>query len=416
VDGKNFNLNFDPEESQMKSLTAAWHSLGQAIYEADNKVPFILISVIVGALHYTIAEYFGLTYHHAIHTDGVHFAANHVAIWIFFAGLGAHIKLQEVQEGGFVIGSAIVGGMVIPPLLVWVLTDNFWLSLGAMATDVAFSVGAAKIAKAGNKKVLAAAFTGLIILAVGDDLGGVLAMAGVYSEAVYFVIIIAILLVIMLSWVIGVLEAVIEQAHEANVMVWKRSHQFLFSGWFWIGLAVVSTILLAQAKVEWVLGACLVLIAAPMRIKKVVECTLKPIVPLALLLFGFVSGSLDLLAEESWGWITAATFMGGMLGKIGGIFSFGLVGMQLAKRWQPNSKYLSMSKRDLFAISHFASANGTVAIFFVVTALNKGVVTSVEAQQAILGYFLTVPAMYAIMFILKAVNFYQEEGHLKHTP
>lgn len=391
----------------------------KTIIDLDDRIPLILVGVILGLIAYTGGEYLHLHVQHLLHHHVTHFVANHALMWIFFAYLGNEITLKAIAQAGKFVGLATLGGMVVPPVCAYLLTGNVYIAIGAAATDVAFSVGASKVLT-GGRRVLVLMTTALLILAVGDDLGGIAIMAGMYATGIDQFWLFAEVLVLAFTFFCGERGVVDFKVQESGKPDTLRHYQWVVeirSPLFWWGLAVVNTVVLYMAGVEWILGGCLAFVMAPPSVQHRIERVLKPIIPIVLLVFGTVNGAIDLLAPASWGWITAGCFLGGMFGKQIGVMTGGLIGRAWCRR-SGDEVYGRMPLPQVYALAVLASVNGTVAIFFVAMAFTKGYITPEQAAQATLGYFLTVPAVYMQAIVLKTIGivkdvpeFQPEEEH-----
>lgn len=389
-----------------------------SIIEWDNKFPLILVGVLIGLISYTGGEVLGAHAHHALHSGWTHFVSNHLFMWIFFAFLGNEITLKAIAQAGKFVGLATLGGMAAPPLLTYALTGNVYIAIGAAATDVAFSVGASKILTKGDSTVLTLMVTALLILAVGDDLGGIGIMAGMYASNISQGWLMTEVVVLGFTYFCGERGVVDFKVQEAGKPDSLKHYQWVVeirSVAFWWGLAALNTFVLYLAGVEWILGGCLAFLMAPPSVQHSVERTLKPIVPLVLLVFGTVNGAIDLLAPASWGALTAGCFFGGMLGKQLGIFGGGMLG-RLWCRKDEGVKYARIPTNQVYAMAMLGSCNGTVAIFFVAMALSKGKITDIEAAQATLGFFLTVPAVYLQAMIVRSLGIVRDIPEFQPDP
>jgi len=389
------------ERKKMKS--SGWKN---RIVEWDNRFPLILVGVLIGLISYTGGELLGAHAHHVLHSHSAHFVSNHLLMWIFFAFLGNEITLKAITQAGKFVGLATLGGMIVPPIAAYLLTGNIYIAIGAAATDVAFSVGASKMLTKGDAKILTLMVTALLILAVGDDLGGIGIMAGMYTSEVSQGWLMAEVFVLAFTYFCGERGVVPFYIQEAGKPDTRKNYEWVVvinSVGFWWLLAAANTFVLYMAGVEWILGGCLAFLMAPPSVQHRIEHVLKPVIPLVLLVFGTVNGAIDILAPESWGLITAGCLFGGMLGKQLGIFGGGMLG----RAWCRNDhgvKYAKIPTRQIYALAMLGSCNGTVAIFFVAMALSKGKITDVEAAQATLGYFLTVPAVYLQAMVVKTLG------------
>lgn len=392
-----------------------WKNL---ITEWDNRFPLILVGVLIGLISYTGGEFLGAHAHHALHSTTAHFVSNHLLMWIFFAYLGNEITLKAIAQAGKFVGLATLGGMIVPPITAYLMTGNAYIAIGAAATDVAFSVGASKILTKGDAKVLTLMVTALLILAVGDDLGGIVIMASMYTSNISQGWLMAAVFVLAFTYFCGERGVVDFKIQEAGKPDSLKHYQWVVeirSVMFWWLLAAANTFVLYMAGVEWILGGCLAFLMAPPSVQHKIEHVLKPVVPLVLLVFGAVNGAIDVLAPASWGLITAGCLFGGMLGKQIGIFCGGMLGRFWCRK-DDGVKYAKIPTQQIYAMSMFGSCNGTVAIFFVAMALSKGKISEAESAQATLGYFLTVPAVYLQAFVVKYLGLVQDAPEFQPDP
>lgn len=384
------------------------------VVEKDNKLPFILIGVAIGALVYTLGEKMHWHWPHLLHNEWVHFASNHVGMWFFFTFLGLEITISSLKKAGRFAGLATLGGMVFPPLFCYALTGNWYIAIGACATDVAFSLGAAKVVSKGDSKIYALLVSALLILAVGDDLGGVVVLAGLYASGIAMSWLVSGLISMVIGYFTGE-RGVITIFYELDDDGVRRKIDFLIqvkSVVYWIIFGIINTAILYFAGVEWLLGGCLVYIFAPPEVKHRLEHVLAPFIPLILMFFGMVNGAIDVLDPKVWGIITLGSFVGGMGGKQLGIFFGGLAGRAWARKGE-GDVYANIPTSQIYGLSLFASCNGTVAIFFVAMGAAKGFIGSEAAAQATLGFFLTVPAVYLITFILVGMGILKDDPNFQ---
>ncbi len=386
--------------------------LGGLIVRLDNRMPFILIGVLIGCLGFTQGEHFHIEWVHLAHHPTVHVVVNDYLMWLFFLYLGVELTVGAVVNAGKFAGLATLGGMVVPPALTYLLTNNMYLAIGAAATDVAFSLGASKLYTRGERTILSLLVTALLILAVGDDLGGIIIMGAMYAENVKgeWLAVEAILLVFTyFCGERGVVDFKVQEKEKPETLRHLQWVVEIKAPSFWLILALLNTFVLALAGVHWVLGGCLALIMAPPSVNTAFARVLKPLIPLVLLVFGAVNGAIDLLAPGSWGPLTWGCFVGGMLGKQIGVFSGGMLGRWWSRQSDNPDAYARMPLGQVYGLAVFASVNGTVAIFFVATALSKGYVTPEQAAQATLGYFMTVPAVYLLALLLKPLGIIKDD-------
>ena len=389
------------------------------VIRKDETIPFICFGVVIAAVLFTLGERQGWHAHHALHHPTLHYLGNHPGMWIFFSFLGLEITIGSLIKAGKFAGLATVGGMIVPPLVTYGILRMLnveheiamYIAIGACATDVAFSLGAASLVTKG-KKVLALTIAALLILAVGDDMCGVMVIAGLYADNVSEGYLWFEVVIIGFAYFCG---------ERGNFMLKSKKGDGpwelviydieINSTTFWVALALVNTGVLHLGGIEWVLGGCMVFIFAPKNVKETLIAKLKPFIPLVLFLFGLSNGGIDLMKSSNWGTVTAACCIGGMFGKQIGIFSFGLWGRFWSSK--NGSQYGRTPIRQVYAMALFGSVNGAVAIFFVATGMAKGKIPDEMASQAILGYFLTVPAVYLQTLFGKAVGLLKDDPNFQ---
>ncbi len=386
------------------------------VVDADNFIPLILAGVAFGMIAYTVGELLHWEWVHLFHSKVAHVVANEFIMWIFFAYLGLELFIREIIQAGKFAGCATFGGMVIPPLitagLMYLLLGeiNWYIAVGAAATDVAFSLGAAKLITKGKPSILALLVTSLLILAVGDDLGGIGIAAGLYAENIsefWLAVEVFVFAFTFFCGERGVIDFKLQQKDKPETLKHWQWVVEIQSVAFWVFLGFLNTFVLWRAGVHWILGGCFAFIMAPAMVKEQLLYFIKPFVPLVLIVFGAVNGAINILDPKSWGLMTLATFIGGMYGKQGGIFAFGMLGRSWSKK--SGSIYGKIPIGQVYGLSLFGSANGTVAIFFVASALANGFCSNEYASQAILGYFLTVPAVYVQTLIAKWLGIIKDD-------
>lgn len=395
-------------------------------WEDTKPVPVVLVALVAGLVLFTVSDAgllgsIGTIYAHLVHNSIVHHLGI-LALWPFFFVLGAEIKLNNVVAAGRVLIFAIIGGMLIPFGLTAALLLTFTgyafavvlaTSAGAIATDVALSVGAMQRFQqsAKNSHWVELSAIALIILAIGDDLGGVIAMtfgfsSGLLSKWALF----AEGMLCVVLWLIGNNARITFRVFNTEGINKKLSGEerdyhiitLIEHPAFWFIAALFNTWFLALAGIEPILGGCLVMIFAPPAVKEKLEYMMLPWSLRGLVVFGIIAGAVNLFNPEAWGIVTLLTFIGGCFGKQIGIF----IGAYIGLRYTP--------KDDRYGINHFnycsayamalsGAINGTVAIVFVNVAYSAGYISELMAQQATLGYLLTIPFVYLLTFIFAPI-------------
>jgi Kef-type K+ transport system membrane component KefB len=408
-----------------------WGSIGDFVNRTDGKLPWILPGALIGVvlatvlggilgIHFDHESWQAHTWHKIKHTS-------HLSLWIFFLYLGLEVRLRQLRASGAFVFLTIVGGMVVPLLfcsLLLFLVDVpmamiIPIAMGAMATDVAFSVSCAKMAN----QMVAPGKTFLVILtayclsplAIGDDLGGVGAMTGAYTEGILLSA------ATTLTMFLGTLYWLGEGGRiegDFEIGNWKKRNYILHvrikTPAFWIFAAVLATVIIMDVGVEAIIGGCLAMIIASDAAKDRLLPWIQPLVPPVLFVFGLTACAINVLNPEAWGWVTLATLLGGHLGKIMGIFGFGILGRWLLSRrntknsdGEPEDKinWAAMPTGQIATLSLWAGVTGTVAIIFVETALKKGMITPEYATQATLGFALSILALYTETFLIAKIPF-----------
>ncbi len=400
------------------------------IVRLDSQIPVILIYFAIALFLYSVSAsgYLGSTgikMADFVKGHNAHYWLMLVGLWPFFTRLGAELTMKQIVAAGSLVLGTIVGGMVLPVLLTTSLL-YFYMDLhilvciavaaGAMATDVPMGAGAMKVFGKIAQIVVVISMIVFTILAVGDDLGGLIAMlasvpllgelflqtgllvetgtnhghGSIIKTSIGALIEVGIL---GIAWYIGQggNHTVIRNGVATDSVIEIRSP----STW-WL-LAVFNTLLLGMAGIEPILGGCLIMIMAPENVKHQVENALE--VPSLYLLFFFaiVAGSVNIFSPEilSWKFFEVALIIttGGFLGKFFGILVGGLIGRKFT---EPNSEYgkNNLPWEALIPVSVAGGCNGTVAVFFVSVMLANQFIGELLAAQATIGYLLTVPVAY----------------------
>ncbi len=402
-------------------------SLSRTVLKINGTVPLIIVGLVIMMIVTTVTESMHLHAPEALH-EAWHHAKHgvHLSLWFFFLVMGAEIRLRDLMRSGKFVAGATLGGMIVPFLLTTLLLFSFAdvpshsvlpIAYGAMATDVPISVSLANMVTGGVDTVLVLLTQGTIMpLAVGDDLGGIAVMTAAYLGDVKLSTLALLLALLSTCFVIGERGQISfsyrirprdgSPAHTEHAEVLFHVDSLLL----WGMLCVIATLLLADLGAEYMPGGCLVMIPAPNEVKDRVIHLFHPVLPLILFCFGLTAGEINVLDASAWGTVTAATFVGGHIGKMIGIVGFGL----LVRSMLPHdSLYKRMPTGQIMALGILAAVNGTVAIIFVqmgmsATASIDGVVTpliSVEhGLQAKLGYFLTIFAGLVEVVVLQKLS------------
>ncbi|MBT4119473.1 MAG: hypothetical protein HOG89_03115 [Candidatus Peribacter sp.] len=387
------------------------------IIDRDNKVPLITWAVAASMILYTLGDqFFDWHWVHGLHSHLADEIANEYVMWAFFFYLGLELLIREIISAGKFAGCATAGGMIGPPVLTFCLMfmfldeTNWRIALAASATDVAFAIGASKFVTKGAKGALVLLMTALLMLAVGDDLGGIVAAACVYVTAISIFWLCVEGLMFVFTYFCGERGTVPGRIQDKGQPETRRAIELVveIENWkFWIFLAIANTFILKAAGVHWVLGGCFAAILASGVAKEKLIYMLKPIIPLLLVVFGFINGAINVLDPNSWGAMTFVCFAGGMFGKQ----IFVGLGALLGRWWSGKGKksvYVNVPNSQIYGLALFSSVNGAVAIFFVKMALKNEYCTDVDAQQAILGFFLTVPAVYIQAWVVGKLGLIKE--------
>ena len=372
-------------------------------------IPFFLIALFLYSMgHAGFLGHMGEEYAHFVHEPNVHYILMLAGLWFFFLRLGAEIEISDVISAGPLVIAATLGGVFVPMFLttslvyfiggVTTLAIALYASAGSMATDVPMALGSARSVQ---KSVVAVMLTALMILAVGDDLIGVIAMTGLFAEGFDQFDALAIEAVILLGcWIVGKRGDVAVKEMDGDREVNRKIIDFTFeSPVFWIALAVLNTYYLGRNGIEPILGGCLPLIFAPSAVKHLVAEKTESLALWLLLAFALVAGAVDVLSPEAWGIFTLLALIGGFGGKVLGIGVGGYIGRRYAS---PDGEYgvRNFSNQSLIGMAIAGACNGTVAIIFVSVAESKGLIPLELGAQMKIGFLLTVPASYLLNKLL----------------
>ena len=264
-------------------------------------IPFFLIALFLYSMgHAGFLGHMGEEYAHFVHEPNVHYILMLAGLWFFFLRLGAEIEISDVISAGPLVIAATLGGVFVPMFLttslvyfiggVTTLAIALYASAGSMATDVPMALGSARSVQ---KSVVAVMLTALMILAVGDDLIGVIAMTGLFAEGFDQFDALAIEAVILLGcWIVGKRGDVAVKEMDGDREVNRTIIDFTFeSPVFWIALAVLNTYYLGRNGIEPILGGCLPLIFAPSAVKHLVAEKTESLALWLLLAFALVAGA-----------------------------------------------------------------------------------------------------------------------------
>ena len=383
----------------------------------DSKFPIIIPLFVLALVSYTLlsngyAGETGVHLAHLIHEPTPHYVLMLLGLWVFFGRLGAEIEIDEVLRAGPLVIGAILGGVLVPMGLTTglvylvgggvALSVALYASAGAMATDVPMALGSARSVK---KVVTPIMVTALMILAVGDDLLGVLAMTGMFAQGWYQFDALAVEAAILLfCWLVGKRgDLEIKQVEEGKLKSLGIFDFCIKAPVFWIMVAVLNTYYLGRHGIEPILGGCLVFIFAPSDVKHLIAEKTEALALWLLIPFAIVAGSVDLLQPQAWGIFTLLAMFGGFGGKVVGIFSGAWIGR---KYTNPTGDYGAeqFTNRSILGMAVAGACNGTVAIIFVSVAESKGLIPSGMAGQMKIGFLLTVPLSYVTNWLVGKIK------------
>ena len=279
------------------------------------------------------------------------------------------------------------------------------LSIPAMATDVAFSVGTQKISRIGGRpnerKTQGSMLEGL---GIGDDVAGLLIMTLVYTAFESYTLLFLwggfMIFVYMIGergtytdrvQLVARLNAKGDYTEIGDQPVQYFMHIIRAEPvLLWWAFMALSTIAIVGMGVNPVLGGCLPIIFAPDRVKEQISAMVEPITVVVLFFFGLSAGlAVDFFDPASYTWITLCCFVGAHFGKLGSIFT---AGVRARSKLPDESSYKQMPTWQIFHLATEAAETGTVSIIFVKEGLRMGWITPDVAAQAMLGFILTIPA------------------------
>jgi Kef-type K+ transport system membrane component KefB len=370
-------------------------------------IPFFLFALLIYSLgHAGYLGHFGQEYAHVMHIPTVHYLLMLFGLWFFFLRLGAEIEISNVIDAGPLVIAATFGGVILPMLLTTSLvyfiggTATFAIALyasaGAMATDVPMALGSARSVQ---KQVAVVMLGALTILAVGDDLIGVIAMTGLFAEnMIQFYALLAEAVILLLCWFLGKEGHISKKYFDSNTkeLIKEEIVDFtVISPVFWWVIAILNTAFLGFVGIEPILGGCLPMIFAPTAVKHMVAEKTESLALWLLLAFALVAGSVDVMSPEAWGTFTLLALIGGFAGKIFGIGIGGYIGRRQAD-YEGEYGVKNFTNRSLIGMAVAGACNGTVAIIFVSVAESKGLIPLELGAQMKIGFLLTVPASYLL--------------------
>ena len=381
------------------------------ILKWDRKFPVIVYFFVVSLLSFSLASSGvfgagGYAYTHFIHDHTVHYLLMLSGLWVFFLRLGAEIEIADIMKAGPLIIGAILGGVLVPMGLTTTLVYAFggvsiavalYASAGAMATDVPMALGSAR---ATSKLVVPVMLTALMILAVGDDLLGVLAMTGMFAQGWSQWDALGVEATILLfCWLVGKRGDIeikkIQDDREHSLGIFDFT---IKTPVFWLAVAVLNTYYLGRQGIEPILGGCLVFIFAPAAVKHLLAEKLEALALWLLIAFALVAGAVNIFQPEAWGILTLCAMLGGFLGKTLGIYGGGMLGRGYS---DPKGDYgAKFTRASMLSMALAGACNGTVAIIFVSVAESKGLIPPLMASQMKIGFLLTVPLSYLCNWLL----------------
>ena len=402
--------------SSLKYNPDKYHPILAKAMKLDDKVPWVILSLLaaIGLTSYT-EGWLGWHGISAFSTNTfVAWVAKYLCIMIFLAILGLEIDLIDLKSSGPFILLGILGGLLVPGLLTWYLTGKFYIGLAATATDVAFAVSIFGLVVRG-KKILQLIFGALLGITVGDDLVGVMFAAAAFTKGIDGVGLCVIGLHIYQMWKLGIhgVEDIyikifgpnreVLPDDDPNLEILEGQKNVIENNpWKWLLASAFLSALLAATGIKWILGPCITLIAAPKGVKQRLYDILRPAQPWILAVFGFVSGTMNVAKPALWADpMLYKVALGGNLGKITGIFLFGLLARQILQKLAPNNIWARVPIWQIWLLAFFCSPNGTVIILFVGMAETAGKVDPSLAIIAKMGFILNLFISLSVVFILR---------------
>ena len=372
----------------------------------DRKFPVIVYFFIVSLLSFSLASIgvlgdLGEAYTHFIHDHSVHYLLMLSGLWVFFLRLGAEIEIADILKAGPLVIGSVLGGVLIPmgftTALVYLvgggvtLAVALYASAGSMATDVPMALGSAR---ATSKLVVPVMLTALMILAVGDDLLGVLALTGMFAQGWSQWDALGVEAAILLfCWLVGKRGDIeVKEIHEDREQSLGIFDFTIKTPVFWLVVAILNTYYLGRQGIEPILGGCLVFIFAPAVVKHLIAEKLEALALWLLIPFALVAGAVNIFQAEAWGVFTMCAMVGGFVGKTIGIYGGGMIGRRYSDL---DSDYgPRFTRASMLSMALAGACNGTVAIIFVSVAESKGLIPVLMASQMKIGFLLTVPLSY----------------------
>ena len=387
------------------------------IIDWDKNAPFpiVLMFLMISVVFYSAADQgwlgsAGTAYAHFMHNDIVHYSFILVGLWFFFLRIGAEITISEViAAGGLVIG-ATIGGMLVPIVLTTTVVYSMgglqimtavYASAGAMATDVPLAIGSARSVE---KVVCASMGMALTIMAVGDDVGVLMAMTGLSASDITQVD--AIMwegLILLICGLIGRRGDMSYKEMDGDTTISEKTIDVTVkSPIIWITICVLNTYFLGRNGIEPILGGCLPMIFAPTDVKHLIAEKTEAIALWLLILFAMVAGSVNIFSDGAIGVYTWVACLCGHYTKVIGIFSGGFIGR---KRTAPEGEFgvEQFDNKSLLAMAIAGGCNGTVAIIIVDLFASRGLIPVDIAGQMKIGFLLTVPLSFGTNYVLAKI-------------
>ncbi|MDA0208359.1 MAG: Na+/H+ antiporter NhaA, partial [bacterium] len=297
--------------SESKLVERYWGTNGSWLVNIDRNMPSIFVALLVSVpLRYLIENIWHVHLHGNEWVELLEHGADSM-LWFFFAHLGTHVSISKLQRSGYMLGSMTLAGVVGPTLLTAAIftmaklggyVDVSWLaivalSIPAMATDVAFSVGTQKISRTGGtpteRNTQGSMLEGL---GIGDDVAGLLIMTLVYTTFESYTLLFLWGGLTILSYMIGErgtytnrvqLVASLDEGGNYTKIKGQPVQYFMHiiradSVLLWWAIMALSTIAIVGMGVNPVLGGCLLIIFAPDCVKEQISAMVEPITVVVL--------------------------------------------------------------------------------------------------------------------------------------